>query len=268
MPISHILGAATLRMGDIRSFTKISRHAHLTASGLSHLRDRFSQQIALCGFELRPALSWLETLLIYGEIPVKFSDLSISLRLQGILLIVVLGMLAIGGANLWQLRDSLTEDRMTKTQHVVEVAHGVLRNFLAQERAGTMTRAEAQAGALAQMKSLRYDSDEYFWVQNFDNVMLMHPLQPNLNGQLLDGIVDPDGHAVFREAVQIVRTQEAGFLHYKWEKHDHVEPVDKISFVQGLPEWGWIIGSGIYLDDVDALFAAKARVNGVSSWLS
>ena len=192
----------------------------------------------------------------------KFSNLSISMRLQGILLIVVLGMIAVGGANLWQLRHSLTADRMTKTQHVVEVAHGMLQHFVAQERAGKMTRADAQATALAQLKSLRYDLDEYFWVQNTDNVMVMHPLQPELNGKRLDGIVDPDGNAVFKDAVRMVVKDGSGFMSYKWEKHDHVEPVDKVSFVRGLSEWGWIVGSGIYLDDVDALFAARARESG------
>src|SRR4051812_36917824 len=155
-------------------------------------------------------------------------------------------MLAIGGASLWQLRHSLTEDRMAKTRHVVDVAHGVLQHFLSQERAGAMTRVEAQAAALAQMKSLRYDGDEYFWVQNFDNTMLMHPIQPELNGRRLDGIVDPDGRAVFSEAVRIVRERGAGFMSYKWNKHDHVEAVSKISFMRGLSEWGWIVGSGIY----------------------
>jgi hypothetical protein len=95
---------------------------------------------------------------------VKFSNLSIGIRLQGILLIALLGMLAIGGASLLQLRHSLTEDRMAKTQHVVEVAHGVLQHFLSREGDGAMTRTEAQAAALAQIKSLRYGEDEYFWV--------------------------------------------------------------------------------------------------------
>ncbi len=192
----------------------------------------------------------------------KLSSLSISLRLQSILLIVVLGMLAIGGANLWQLRHSLTEDRMTKTQHVVEVAHGMIRHYVAKESSGAMSRADAQAAALAQLKSIRYDLDEYFWVQNMDNVMVMHPLQPELNGKRLDGIFDPDGHAVFREAVKAVLRDGSGFISYKWDKHDQVEPVDKVSFVRGLPEWGWIVGSGIYLDDVDALFTARARESG------
>jgi methyl-accepting chemotaxis protein len=193
---------------------------------------------------------------------VKFSNLSISLRLQSILIIVVLGMIAIGGASLLQLRHSLTDDRMTKTQHVVEVAHGMLQHFVAQERSGTMTRADAQGAALAQLKSLRYDLDEYFWIQNTDNVMVMHPVQTELNGKRLDGIIDPNGHAVFREAVRMVLKDGSGFMSYKWEKHDHVEPVDKISFVRGLSEWGWIVGSGIYLDDVDALFAERARESG------
>src|SRR3954453_11512936 len=170
------------------------------------------------------------------------------MRLQGILLIVVLGMIAISGASLWQLRHSLTEDRMTKTQHVVEVAYGMLQHFVAQERAGKMTRTDAQAAALAQLKALRYDLNEYFWVRNTDNVMIMHPLQPELNGRRLDGIVDPDGHAVFKEAVRMVLKDGSGFMSYKWEKHDHVEPVDKVSFVRGLSDWGWIVGSGIYLD--------------------
>src|SRR3954468_18457082 len=172
------------------------------------------------------------------------------MRLQGILLIAVLGMLAIGGASLWQLRHSLTEDRMAKTQHVVEVAHGVLQHFLTRERDGAMTRTEAQAAALAQIKSLRYDEDEYFWVQNYNNTMLMHPIQPELNGRRLDGVVDADGYAVFSETLRIVRENGAGFLNYKWHKHDRNEPVSKISFVRGLSDWGWIIGLTVAAQEI------------------
>jgi hypothetical protein len=127
---------------------KLSRQTHATASRFSQLRDNVPAKSRQAIYRFIKAYRDLRPCLPSGRVGVKLSSLSIGLRLQSILLIVVLGMLAIGGANLWQLRHSLTEDRMTKTQHVVEVAHGMIRHYVAKESSGAMSRADAQAAAL------------------------------------------------------------------------------------------------------------------------
>jgi len=102
---------------------------------------------------------------------------------------------------------------------------------------------------------MRYGTDDYFWIHSVDLKMIMHPIKPALDGKALGNIKDPDGTFLFQDMVDVVKKSGEGFVPYLWPKPGSDQPVPKISFVKGHQDWGWIIGSGIYLDDVDALFA-------------
>jgi methyl-accepting chemotaxis protein len=117
-----------------------------------------------------------------------------------------------------------------------------------------MSREEAQKAALAAISQLRYAQDDYFWVQTTDNVMVMHPFKPALNGKPLSGIQDPNGVKLFDEMIAVTKAEGAGFVAYDWPKPGFEKPVPKISYVKAFAPWGWIIGSGIYIDDVNATF--------------
>ncbi|MGY4450551.1 HAMP domain-containing protein/uncharacterized protein YoxC [Bradyrhizobium sp. i1.3.1] len=88
--------------------------------------------------------------------------------------------------------------------------------------------------------------------------MVMHPIKPELDGKDLSGMKDPAGNALFMGFVDVVNKQGAGFYSYLWPKPGFEQPVGKISYVKGFAPWGWIIGTGIYLDDVDAVFRQNA----------
>jgi methyl-accepting chemotaxis protein len=97
----------------------------------------------------------------------------------------------------------------------------------------------------------------YFWINDTDPVMLMHPIKPSLNRKDLSGIKDPDGKYLFREFVEVCEEKGAGFVDYKWPKPGHDEPVDKISYVRLFEPWNWVIGTGMYIDDIDAAVSAR-----------
>ncbi len=82
--------------------------------------------------------------------------------------------------------------------------------------------------------------------------MVMHPIKPALDGKDLSSFADPDGVRLFVEMVKVSAAAQGGFVHYRWAKPGHEEPVDKVSYVKRIPQWGWIVGSGLYLDDVKA----------------
>ena len=84
--------------------------------------------------------------------------------------------------------------------------------------------------------------------------MIMHPANPKLDGQNLSAIRDPDGFAVFNEFVSLAKTKGAGIISYRWPKPGSDAPVEKTSYIQLFEPWGWIIGSGVYVDDVQAEF--------------
>ncbi|AHG41888.1 methyl-accepting chemotaxis protein [Pseudomonas syringae CC1557] len=184
-------------------------------------------------------------------------SLSISRRLWLILIVSVLMLLVLAAALLRQTHEDLYRAKAEKTMHVVQTASGILTFYQGLEAAGSMTREAAQQQALKEIKSLRYNQSDYFWINDLQPVMIMHPTNPKLEGQNLSAIRDPDGFAVFNEMVTLVKSKGAGMVNYRWPKPGASEPVKKTSYVQLFQPWGWILGSGVYVDDVAAEFKAQ-----------
>ena len=137
-------------------------------------------------------------------------------------------------------------------RQVVEVAHGIAVHFQALSSKGTMPDEEARQRAAAAIQALRYSGNEYIWINDMHPRMVKHPIRPELNGQDLSGNKDPNGLALFVEFVRTVKAQGAGFVPYMWPKAGSDTPVEKASYVKGFEPWGWVIGSGVYIDTVNA----------------
>ncbi|MCJ2019734.1 methyl-accepting chemotaxis protein, partial [Methylobacterium sp. E-065] len=177
--------------------------------------------------------------------------LRIGTRIQSITLIALGGMAALIGLAAWDMSGSVIDARELKTRDLVESAQGVLAYFEGEERAGRMDRAAAQKAAIAVVKGLHYAGSEYFWLQDMQPRMILHP-KAELIGKDIGGIVDPTGKHLFVDMVEQVKRSGAGFVPYMWPKPGLDQPVAKISYVKGFEPWGWIIGSGIYADDTAA----------------
>jgi methyl-accepting chemotaxis protein len=177
---------------------------------------------------------------------------SIATKIQGLTVIALLGIAAVVGLAAHGLYGAVTEARALKTRDLVEAVHGVLTHYEAEERAGRLDRHAAQAAALMMIRDLRYAGKEYFWINDMQPRMIMHPTKPDLDGKDLSAMRDPNGKALFREMVEVVQANGAGFVPYQWPKPGAEQPVDKISYVKGFAPWGWVIGSGVYADDTAA----------------
>jgi methyl-accepting chemotaxis protein len=115
---------------------------------------------------------------------------------------------------------------------------------------------------------LRYgpEGKDYFWINDTGPTMVMHPIKPQLDGKDLAGIKDPNGKNLFVDMVQASRDKGEGFVDYMWPMPGHDEPVSKLSYVKLFKPWGWIVGTGIYLDDVDqAVYSKEAEINSAVS---
>ena len=155
-------------------------------------------------------------------------------------------------------RNLILEERKSNVRQAVDTAHGVLVQYHKLSVSGAMTDADARKAALATLRGLRYGGTEYFWVNDMQPVMVMHPIKPELEGKDLSTNKDPDGKFLFVEFVNTVKANGAGAVDYKWPKPGSDVPVQKVSYVQGFAPWGWIIGSGVYTDTVAATI--KGRV--------
>ena len=179
------------------------------------------------------------------------SRLSIFHNLLLLSLAAVIGLLATSSLGLSSLRENLVEDRQLKTRHVVETAHGIVNYFYNKEVGGELSRTEAQQMAMDALRNMRYEGNEYFWINDMEPNMIMHPIKPELDGQNLSHIKDPSGKKLFVAFVDTVNKSGAGFVDYLWPKPGNELPVQKISYVKGVSGWGWVIGSGIYMELVE-----------------
>jgi len=183
--------------------------------------------------------------------------LMVGVAFIGIVSVVLLGLFNIGGV--------MMEDRRTITKDVVEVAESVVKDFIEKSQKGEMTESEAQRAAKAALSAVRYGDSDYLWINDFNAVVVMHPIKPDLNGQDLSGLEDPNGKKIFSEFARIAKTKGSGTVEYLWPKPGFKKPVEKVSYVKAVKEWGWVIGSGIYVDDVTNEFWKQAQIFGVIS---
>lgn len=137
-------------------------------------------------------------------------SMSISRRLWLILVVAVAMLVVLGLLMLRQIHGDLYQAKAEKTRHVVQTAAGVLAYYQGLEAAGALSREAAQQQALQVVRALRYDHDDYFWINDLGPKMIMHPANPKLDGQDLSAIRDPDGFAVFNEMVALARQQAPG----------------------------------------------------------
>ncbi|MEK1939610.1 MAG: methyl-accepting chemotaxis protein, partial [Pseudomonas sp.] len=184
--------------------------------------------------------------------------LPIQSRLWLILAVAVAMLVSLGLLMLQQINSDLYSAKVQKTQHVVQSAAGVLTYFQSLEAAGTLTREQAQKQAMETVRGLRYDKGDYFWINDLGPKMIMHPMNAKLEGQDLSGLKDPDGKFLFNEMVAIAKAKGAGMVEYRWPKPGASDPVPKISYVQLFEPWGWLVGSGVYIDDMQAEFREQA----------
>ena len=157
----------------------------------------------------------------------------------------------------WSLYVQSLETRKEATREVVESAAAIVKWAYTQEETGKATEAEAQAMAKEALRGARYGGGEYFWVNDMARVVVMHPTKPELEGKDLSTMADPDGVKPFVEFVDTVAQHGEGFVEYRWPRPGSDVAVDKISYVSGFKPWGWVIGSGVYVDDLHQVFLSR-----------
>jgi Methyl-accepting chemotaxis protein len=159
----------------------------------------------------------------------------------------------------------LTEERKTMLVAMTDNVSSVVAAYEGLANAGQLTLEDAQARALGAIRAMRYKGNEYFWVNDANSRVLMHPIKPELEGQDLSGMEDPNGKLIFREFARTVAESPtgSGFVDYLWPKPGEEEPQPKLSHVKGT-SWGWIVGTGVYTDDLVAMFWDNARLLGIA----
>ena len=168
---------------------------------------------------------------------------------------LALFLVAFWGLILPSFEGTLIDRKREMIRELTNSAWSVLAAYEADERAGLLTREEAQAAAAGVVSELRYGEDglDYYWIQDTTPTMIMHPYRTDLDGSDLSGFTDPRGVPIFVEFADLVKAEGEGYVDYVWQWFDDEERLEpKESYVKGFEPWGWVIGTGLYVDDVQA----------------
>ena len=188
-----------------------------------------------------------------------FGNFKVRTRLLIMFILMLAVMAVITVFALINEKSSLIEDRKIKTLHLVEVASKIVEHYYDLQQKGVMQEDDAKKTAIETVKALRYGNNDYFWINDFEPRIVMHPTKPELDGQDVSSMKDPDGKLLFVEFVKTVQKDGAGYVFYLWPKPGYDKPVPKVSYVKGFAPWGWVIGSGIYIDDVNDIYWGRVR---------
>jgi methyl-accepting chemotaxis protein len=187
-----------------------------------------------------------------------FSNIRIVYRLLSIVAIGVIGSIVLAGVSLQTLKGKIVSERESVARQQVEAVVSMTKTLGDDEEA-------AKKQALALIKGIRYDGDNYLFVLALDGTFLMHPLKPEMIGTSSADTKDAHGEAFLSNMIEIAKRQGSGYVSYSWQNPGEKVPREKTAYVQTLPQWGWVIATGIYIDDADATYreeAAKLAVIG------
>ena len=152
-----------------------------------------------------------------------------------------------------QLEEHLIHRKQEAIKELTETVCSLAESYYERESSGELTREDAQARAAARIRTLRYgmEKKDYFWINDMHPRMIMHPYRPDLEGQDISTFKDSRGTFPFIEFVKIVKRQGKGYVDYMWQWKDNPQKISaKSSYVMAFDPWGWIIGTGMYVDDV------------------
>ena len=180
-------------------------------------------------------------------------------------LLIALAIACLIGVASYQLvgyRDGLWADRRHELTTLVEAAASIVNAEYAAAQTGQQSVETAQANAAKQLARLRYGQGDYVWINDMQPRMVMHPIKPEMNGQDLSDYKDPNGKKLFIEMRDAAQQFGSGFVGYEWPKPGKDKPQPKLSYVAEFKPWGWVIGTGVYVDDLDEVFFSRLKTEG------
>ncbi len=182
-----------------------------------------------------------------------FQNLSIAQKLSSSFALVFAGLVLIGGIAVWDIRYNIHTERSDMIKYQVETAISSITPFYELAREGVMSAEEAQTLAKSVLRNQRYAQDGYFFVYAADVTNLVLGPKPENEGTNMIGVKDSNDVLFIRDLINAAR-EGGGFVTYQWPKTGSDEPLPKLSYAKSFEPWEWMIGTGVYIDDLNETF--------------
>jgi methyl-accepting chemotaxis protein len=174
-------------------------------------------------------------------------------KMLTVAVVALLGMLMIGVIGALEMRSAAHEQRMQLLRALVESTRTQIGYYEQLQKNGTLTREQAQQQAKEALRNVRFQQREYFFIYDTNGVSVLHPTLPQREGKNFIDEQDKLGKPLIAE---IVKAGQAGggFVDYHFPRPNETEAVRKVAYVAPVQDWQWVVGTGLYVDDVEAAF--------------
>lgn len=185
----------------------------------------------------------------------RFLDnLSVRKKLSVIILLLLGLALGLEALNLKEYKHQLEQSRILQSREIVSTAHSISERFYQLSQSGKISESEAKERAAEAITAMRYDGNNYIFIGALDGQVIHHPISPSLNGKNLSASTDARGFHFYKALMNKASNEGQGVVRYHWNKPGEKEAVAKISYVQRFTPWQWMVATGVYVDDIEALF--------------
>ncbi|WP_350333571.1 methyl-accepting chemotaxis protein [Coralliovum pocilloporae] len=175
-------------------------------------------------------------------------------------IVVFLFTLSLATLNLSELRSVMNAERLASIKHITNSAKTIIEDYQERERAGELTREQAQHQAKSAVNAMRFDGGTgYLFIYDWTGTTQVHPVKPELVGKNIIHLKDKNGVKLIEEMITQARNG-GGAVSYVWPKPGLEGEFDKISWSEGIPAWQWMVGTGVYIDDLQAEFWNQAEL--------
>ncbi|MGV3573993.1 MAG: methyl-accepting chemotaxis protein [Devosia sp.] len=171
-------------------------------------------------------------------------------RIYLLVALAIVSLAVMSWMGVQQVNATRNDARGAELQSITDSATAIVNGQYERLQKGEVTEEQAKATALAALQDLRYRGNEYMFVLDTTGVMVMHPIRADMVGVNQIGATDPNGKFIFKDMIALAQASGAGFISYHWARSADTDPVDKLSYIKMFEPWGWVIGTGVYTDDL------------------
>lgn len=178
---------------------------------------------------------------------------TVSIKQKIVTLVIAVSVLASLSAlvlSIKNIKEELLKENLAKVTTITDIVYDILNSYKLRADKKELTLAQAQQLALQEVRAIRYDGENYIWINNYNNKMLAHPIK---EGDDISAISDKNGIKFFYDGSELAKARGTGSVKYNWVKNgqDPKKVYPKISFFRSFPDWQWVIGTGVYIDEID-----------------
>ena len=185
--------------------------------------------------------------------------LTISRRLGLLVAIAIAGSMTIVASQLVTMRVALVQERQTAIAAQVQSAVSIAKDFVASVERGVLSEAEAQQRVKAVLRGIRFGKNDYIFVYRDDGQNIVLGPRPEMEGKNLLENKDPNGVPFVRELIAAAARNDGTFVSYMFPRAGSDKPAAKLGYALSVAPWKWVIGTGVYVDDLDDIFYASVR---------